>query len=128
MKTGERALLFSYARKVDVLWSPASDALAINDWDANDEAQCIVFRLVPRQERIDLREEFVKSRRPDREKKLATDRRDYDHNYAHIIRWLNAKTLLFVVEGHSSDGKRTFLLEYEYKLGDSFRLRKRIIH
>ncbi len=27
----------------------------------------------------------------------------YDHNYAHVIRWLDAKTVLLVIEGHSSD-------------------------
>jgi len=127
MKTGERTQLHSYARKADVLWSPSSDAVAINDWDADDEAQCIVFRLVPTQQRYDLREEFLKSRRPEREKKLAADRRDYDYNFAHLIRWLNGNTLLFVVEGHSSDGKHLFHLEYAYRLGDSFQLRSRIV-
>jgi len=127
MQSGRRTLLYSYFRKVDLYWSPASDALAINDWDANDDAQCIVFLLAPRRERIDLREEFLKSRRPDREKKLATDRRDYDQNYTHLIRWLDANTLLSAIEGRSSDRKRSFLLVYEYKLGESFRLRKRVV-
>ncbi len=127
MQTGQRMLLYSYPRKVDLLWSPASEALAINDWDANNDSQCIIFVLSPHHERIDLREEFMKSRRPDVEKKLATNRRDYDHNYAHLVRWLDATTLLSVIEGHSSDRKRNFLLVYEYKLGESFRLRKRII-
>jgi hypothetical protein len=127
MQTGRRMQLYSYPRKVDLYWSPASDALAINDWDANDDAQCIVLVLAPRRERIDLREAFLESRRPDREKKLATDRQDYDHNYAHLIRWLDANTLLSVFEGHSSDRKRSFQLIYEYKLGESFRLRKRTI-
>jgi hypothetical protein len=127
MQTGQRSLLYSYPRKVDLLWSPASDALAINDWDANDDSQSVIFVLTPRRERIDLREEFLKSHRPDREKKLATNRRDYDHNYAHLVRWLDASTLLSVIEGHSSDRKRSFLLIYEYKLGESFRLRKRVI-
>ena len=66
METGRRTVLYSYPRKVDLYWSPASDALAINDWDANDDAQCIVFILAPRPARIDVREEFLKSRRPDR--------------------------------------------------------------
>jgi hypothetical protein len=127
MQTGRRSMLYSYGWKVDLFWSPASDALAINDWDANDDAQCIVLVLAPRRERIDLREEFLKSRRPDREKKLAADRHAYDHNYAHLIRWLNANTLLSAFEGHSSDRKRGFQLIYEYKLGESFRLRKRTV-
>lgn len=127
MQSGRRTLLYSYPRKVDLLWSPASDALAINDWSARDESQCVVFLLTPQRERLDVREELLKSRRPDREKKLATDRREYDHNYAHLIRWLDAKTLLSVVEGHSADRKRSFLLVYEYRIGKSFRLRKRVI-
>ncbi len=56
MQSGQRTLLYSYPRKVDLLWSPASDALAINDWDARDESQCVVFLLTPRRERLDLRE------------------------------------------------------------------------
>jgi hypothetical protein len=128
MKTGRREVLYTYARRADLIWSPASDALAINDWDANNDAQCIVFILVPRQERIDLREQFLKSRRPDREKRLAADHRNYFDNYAHAIRWLDARTLLFVVQGHSSDRRRNFLLEYTYRLGDSFGLIRRVIH
>jgi hypothetical protein len=127
MQTGRRTILYSYARKADLSWSPASDALAINDWDANDDSQCIVFMLTPYRERIDLREELLKSQRPDGEKNLAADRRDYDRNYAHMVRWLDAKTLLFVVEGHSSNRKHNFELIYECQPGESFRLRKRVL-
>jgi len=127
MKTGSRRVLYSYARRAEILWSPASDAVAINDWDANDDAQCIVFRLLPHQERSDVREEFLKSRRPDREKRLAVDHRMYDHNYVHALRWLDGKTLLIAIEGHSSNAHKRFLLEYAYRVGDSFRLRRRAI-
>ena len=34
--------------------------------------------------------------------------------------FLVALGLVFVIEGRSSDGKRSFRLEYAYKLGDSF--------
>jgi hypothetical protein len=128
MKTGQREVLYTYARRADLIWSPASDALAINDWDANNDAQCVVFILVPRQEPLDLREQFLKSRRPDREKRLAADHRNYADNYAHAIRWLDARTLLFVVQGRSSDRRRNFLLEYTYRPGGSFGLIKRVIH
>jgi hypothetical protein len=128
MKTGQREVLYTYARRADLIWSPASDALVINDWDANNDAQCMVFILVPRQERIDLRELFLKSRRPEREKRLVADHRDSGDNYAHAIRWLDARTLLFVVQGRSFDHHRNFLLEYTYRLGDSFSLIKRVIH
>ncbi len=128
MKTGQRWLLHSYPWKVDLLWSPGSNALAINDWGAGAESQCIVYVLTPQREQLDLREEFLKSRRPDREKKLAADHVNYDHNYAHAIRWLSANSLLFELEGRSTKAKRYFLLEYEYQIGDGFRLRKRVIH
>jgi hypothetical protein len=128
MRTGERAMLYSYARKADVLWSPGSNALAINDWDANDDAQCIVFVLVPRRAGVDLREEFLKSRQPDHDKKLVANRREYDRNYAHLVRWINAGALLFVIEGHSSSSKRNFRLEYEYRLNDTFEPVRRVIH
>lgn len=128
MQTGKRMLLYSFARKVDLLWSPHSNAVALNDWDAHDEAQCFVFLLEDAPTRIDLREELLKSRRPDPEKKLATDRRDYNFNYARIIRWLDGQTVLFAVDGHSPHRQRKFVLEYEYRLGDSFRLRQRTIN
>jgi hypothetical protein len=128
MQSGARKLLYSYPRKVDLLWAPASNAVAINDWEASDQSQCIVLLLAPRRERIDVREELLKSSRPDREKRLASDHHDYDHNYAHLLRWLDARTVLLAIEGYSSDRKRNFRLLYEYKLGDSFRLRDRIIH
>lgn len=127
MKTGVRTVLYSYARRAEILWSSASDTVAINDFDANDDAQCMVFPLLPTRSRIDVREEFLKSRRPDREKKLAADHRTYDHNYLHAIRWLDGKTLLIVIEGHSSSSHRRFLLEYAYKVGDSFRFRRRVM-
>ncbi len=117
MQTGQRAVLYSYLRKVDLLWSPASDALAINDWDSTDAAQCIVFRLVPRRERIGLDQDLAKSRPRDGEKKLVTERRDYDHNCVRIIRWLDAKTLLLDLEGHRPDDRRS----------SSFRLQKPVI-
>jgi hypothetical protein len=125
MKSGVRTVLYSYARRAEILWSPASDLVAINDFDARDDSQCVVFPILPHRERIDLREELLKSRRPDSEKKLVTDRHRYDHNYAHAIRWLNAKTLLFVVEGHSSRAHDGFLLEYTYVIGGGFHLRRR---
>ncbi len=128
MKTGQRWLLHSYPRKVDLLWSPGSNALAINDWGAGEESQCIVYVLTPQREELDLREEFLKSRRPDREKKLAADHVNYDHNYAHAIRWLSANKLLFVLEGHSTKTRRYFVMEYEYQIGDGFRVRERVIH
>ena len=127
MKSGVRARLYAYPRRADVLWSPSSDALAINDWDANNESECALFPMLPDLRHLDLREEFLKSHRPDREKKLAADHTDYDHNYAHVVRWLDAKTVLFVVQGHNSDGRRKFLLEYTYRIGDSFRLIRRVI-
>jgi hypothetical protein len=86
-----------------------------------------VFILVPRHGRIDLRAQFLKSRRPDREKRLVADHRDYDDNYAHAVRWLDARTLLFVVQGRSSDRRHNFLLEYTYRPGGSFGLIKRVI-
>jgi hypothetical protein len=127
MKSGVRARLYTYARRADLLWSPGSDALAINDWDATNESECMVFPSLPDTRHLNLREEFLKSRRPDREKKLADDRTEYDHNYAHIVRWIDAKTLLFVIQGNSSDHRRKFLLEYAYRIGDSFRLIRRVI-
>jgi hypothetical protein len=106
MQTGARTVLYSYLRTVDVLWSPSSDALAINDWDTNNQSQPVVLRLVPRQERIDVGEEA-----------LANDRRTNDHKFIHIIRWLDEKTLLLDVQSHGSGGQRS-----------AVRLRKRIIY
>jgi len=126
MKTGVRTVLYSYARRAEILWSPASDVVAINDFDAHDDSQCFVFPLLPHRERIDVREELLKSRRPDSEKRLVTDRYRYAHNYAHAIRWIDARTLLFVVEGHSSSrAHEGFRLDYAYRVGDGFRLLSR---
>jgi len=127
MKSGVRTILYSYARHAEILWSPASNAVAINDYDANDDAQCMVFPLLPSRGRIDLREQFLKSRRPDREKKPAADHRTYDRNYAHVLRWLDPRTVLVAFEGKSSSTNHRFLLEYAYSPGDSFRLRRREI-
>jgi hypothetical protein len=125
MKTGVRTVLYSYARRAEILWSPASDVVAINDFDAHDDSQCFVFPILPHHERINVREELLKSRRPDSEKRLVTDRHRYDHNYAHGVRWIDARTLLFVVEGHSSHAHEGFRLDYAYRIGDGFRLLSR---
>ncbi|HVN27683.1 MAG TPA: hypothetical protein VMT64_04315, partial [Candidatus Binataceae bacterium] len=127
MQTGRREKLYAYARRADVLWSPASDALAINDWESNDDSQCVVFSNLPSLGRTDLREELLKSGRPDMEKKLAADHVNYDHNFAHVMRWLDPRTVLFVVQGRNADGRRNFQLVYTYRLGDTFRLIRRVI-
>ena len=125
MRTGVRTVLYSYARRAEIIWSPDSDIVAINDFDANDDSQCMVFPILPHCGRIDLREELLKSRQPDSEKKLVADRRRYDHNFAHALRWRDARTLLFVVEGHSSRAHDGFRLEYAYRVGGGFRLLRR---
>jgi hypothetical protein len=96
MRSGAHTVLYSFLRTVDVLWSPSSDALAINDWDTNNKPHGVVLRLVPRQERIEVGEDA-----------RASDRRDGGHRFVHIIRWLDAKTLLVDVQGHSPDGRRS---------------------
>ena len=45
-RPADAALLVS-REKSTCCGRPASDALAINDWDANDDTQCIVFVLSP---------------------------------------------------------------------------------
>jgi hypothetical protein len=117
MRLGARSVLYSYLRTVDVLWSPASDALAINDWDTNNKPRCVILRLVPRQERIDVGEELARSRQRDEGKPLARNYRDDERNRVHMIRWVDAKTILLDVEGRDSEGRRR-----------SFRLQKHIAY
>ena len=126
MKTGTKTLLCQYARKADILWSSASDALVVNDWGSGDDGQSTLFRILPHQARWDLREELMKSKRPDAEKSLADNRQLYDHNFAHVIKWQNAHSVLFEIEGYSSDQKHKFVLQYVYGVGDSFHLKKRV--
>ena len=126
MKTGSKTLVYQYARKVDILWSPTSDAFVLNDWGSGDDGQTTLFRILPKQAHWDLREQLMKSTRPDAEKKLAANRQLYDHNFAHVMRWMNAHSVLFEIEGHSSDQQHKFVLQYVYSVGDSFQLKKRV--
>jgi hypothetical protein len=111
MRTGARSVLYPYLRKVEVLWSPASNALAINDWGPNDVERCIVLELVPRRRTIDMSAEVAKSRSPE----SAKMRRDPRDDSLHIVRWTDPRTLVVDVQSRHSDGRRT-----------SIRLRQRI--
>jgi hypothetical protein len=111
MRTGVRSVLYSYPRKVDVLWSPGSNALAINDWGPNEVERCIVLELVPRRRTIDMSAEVAKSRSPQSAKTRAEERDDN----VHIVRWTDPRSLVVDLESRHSDGKRS-----------SIRLRQRI--
>ena len=68
-RSTSRRVLYKYGRHVDLLWSPVSDALVINDYEGSNSAKPVLFDLVTGSVGIDLKGEFLRLR--DRQKTLA---------------------------------------------------------
>ena len=89
--------IFGYGRHAEVLWSPDSKLIAINDRALSNEAWVSVFRVLPEGHVAEIGS-FT-----ERIKKLHTgkDSAPFDHLYVTALKWSrDSKTLLVQVKGH----------------------------
>ncbi len=120
-KRHARRMLYHYGRWVNVLWSPSSQAVAINDFCAADDSRSVLFVLGPRLKRIDLSKTLLMTLRPGTDYHLLSGGYPV---FKFVVRWLDSRSLLFKATGFAEAGssgfKRPFTLIYAYRVQDSF--------
>lgn len=115
-KTGTKTKIHSYDRHVDLLWSPQSNALVINDYEGSDSTRPLLFLFPWTGDKLDLLEkltDFMRSR--NREDRLHKN----DHSSLTVQRWINSHELLCQLEAYG--GGSRFRGYYVYTIGQGFR-------
>jgi len=114
-------LLYQYGRCVNVLWSPSSEAIAVNDFYASDDSISMLFVLTPKLERINLGKTFLDAPAPPKDRELV---RDGYPVFKFVARWPDSKSLLFEITGYAEADetgfKDPFEFVYVYRIGGSF--------
>jgi hypothetical protein len=122
LQTGTKKLFYKYGRGVDIVWSPSSDAVVVNDYVGSNISQSILFVLAPRPRRMDIEESLMKSGRPRREKLSI---RTADHVYPRVLRWIDSDHVIVRITGYNGVDKHGFTIEYSYDIAkNSFTLEK----
>jgi len=113
--------IYQYARSVDVLWSPASDAFVINDYEGSDSAKPLLYDVPWTGTKTDILKEFTRFMRRRHEEKLVLNN---DHVYFTVRRWINPRELLCQLEayGEASPHGSGFKGFYVYRIGEGFRV------
>ncbi len=110
-----RQELYRYVRHADVLWSPDSSHVAVNDYGGSDFAVCLIFSVPNGKETLHIDGNFLIQ-------KLATGGqgnsiRGNHHVYIHATRWLGPKTIQIQADGYGDVDPHGFKFVYEYTLG-----------
>ena len=125
-RSADKKLFYKYDRGIDIVWSPFSDMIALNDYYGSNVSQTFLLHLGSPAERIDLGERLGKSNRPRRER-LSIE--TADHVYPRVVKWVDRDHLLFKVSGHDGVDAGGFTLAYLYNLkDDSFILLEYLHH
>ena len=114
-KTRAKIKIQGYARGVDVLWSPESEAFVVNDHEGSDSTRPLLYSLPWTGSKTDLLEEltvFMRARH--QEGQMHRD----DHSYLTVRRWMNSRDLLCKLEAYGN--RRTFEGSYLYTIGEGF--------
>jgi hypothetical protein len=106
-RTAAKRKLYSYARSVNVSWSPDSSKISITDFGGSDFANCVVLTLSDGSS-VDVSADL--QRRPD----LRPYFEDNDHVYCEIVRWMNVDTLLVRVHGYGDRNRKAFNIVRRY--------------
>jgi hypothetical protein len=126
-RSGKQHKIRDYARHVEVLWSPASNAFVVNDYEGSDSTRPILYS-VPWTtsdkdllQNTDLLQKLTDFLRVRREEKLVLGN---GHVYLTVQRWINPEELLCLLQayGEASPHGSGFEGRYVYKIGDGFRV------
>jgi hypothetical protein len=119
--SGKQRKVRDYARHVEVLWSPASDAFVVNDFEGSDSTRPILYSLPLSSSQTDLLEKLTEFLRTRGEEKLV---RVNGHVYLTVQRWINPEELLCRLQayGEASPHGSGFEGRYVYKIGEGFRV------
>lgn len=120
-KSGSSIKIYQYARSVDVLWSPASDAFVINDYEGSDSTRPFLYEVPWTGTKTDILKEFTRFMRRRHEEKLVLKN---DHVYFTVRRWINPRELLCQFEAYGEASPRGSGLKgfYVYRIGEGFRV------
>lgn len=117
IKEEKEKKLYAYQRYVEVLWSPQSTALFINDHGGSDYSNSIIFIFEGKKKNktFDLREELRQN--------LGNHKSIFGNHHVYIesVEWLNEDKVKVKISGYGDVDPDGFTLWYEYKIGEGFR-------
>jgi len=116
-RDGAATKVYSYARHVDVLWAPTSNAFVVNDYEGSDESRPILFTAPWTNQPVDLREEMLEYLRSRHEARSVLGN---GHVYFSAKKWLSGNEVLCNVTGYGDVNPKGFTKHYVYKLGHGF--------
>jgi hypothetical protein len=102
-----------YSRFVDVLWSPDSAALLVNDHAGSDFSRCFVFAVTEKPTRTDVGALILETFKDDRRL------RETGHRYIEGTAWVDTRTLRVKVAGYGASSRSGFEAWFSYVLGES---------
>ena len=102
-----------YSRFVDVLWSPDSAALLVNDHAGSDFGRCFVFAVTEKPTRTDVGALILETFKDD------PRLRESGHRYIEGTEWLDTRTLRVRVTGYGASSRSGFEAWFSYILGES---------
>jgi dipeptidyl aminopeptidase/acylaminoacyl peptidase len=117
-ENGSATKIYSYGRHVEVLWSPTSRALVVNDYEGSDAAHPVLFTAPWTDRPVDLRENLIDFLRL---RGKAKSSEQNHHVYFSAQRWLSGNEILCEVSGYGDVDPKGFAKRYIYKLGAGFR-------
>jgi hypothetical protein len=107
--------IYSYGRHVDILWSPASNAFVVNDYEASNASRPVLF-VEPWTAPVDLRQKLVDFLSARHEGGFLEN----DHVYISVEKWINAGEILCKATGYGEVNAKGFSKHYIYKIGTGF--------
>jgi hypothetical protein len=114
----EEHKLYVYGRHVDVLWSPDSRALVVNDYEGSDFSKAVLIEVPEQSSRIDLWEKLIEFLRSSNAARSALQNH---HVYLTAEKWLNSRELLCKLTGYGEVDPKGFTRHYIYQRGAGFR-------
>lgn len=116
----EEHRLYEYDRSVDVLWSPLSNAVVINDHEGSDSSKPVLFSFAKGRNPIDLWPKLIEFLRALHQDPSALKNH---HVYFTADRWLDGKSFLCKLTGYGEENPGGFTRYYVFELNkDGFRV------
>jgi hypothetical protein len=122
-KGGPAIKIYQYARGADVLWSPASDAFIINDYEGSNSTRPVLYEVPWTGTKTDILVELTNFLRSRGGEKIVFGN---DHLYFTARRWLNKREVLCRLDGYGTANPNGFSRDYVYEIGDGFRAYQRV--
>jgi hypothetical protein len=116
-RKGTSSTIHTFGRHVDILWSPATDSVAVNDHEESNYGTALVFFLPWKGRRVTLLDALARFLHAKRQAALL----DNDHLYLTARKWVSDRELLCRLEGWGDQNPKGFTRYYIYEIGKGFR-------